>query len=826
MRLLREPPSAFFAPLLAVFYLAVAAVALGANPFGGQTITPFDLLISQPGWAAVEPGTVPRDGERSDVVDVRLPQWLDARNQLLSGHLPTWDDRAAGGDVGFFNLTNGMFTPAFWLFVLSSSPPDGFYLGILFNLAVAGLGMHLLLRRKLRLVAALVGGVSFQLCGFHAAWLYWPHVLTFMWAPWLLLAIDQCLRRPAFGSAIAVGLATAMVVLGGFPFVGMLVLGAGSLYALICIVANRAEGPGARGGLVAYVMGTMLGFLLCALPLHGFVQWISRFPLGYRHGGTLLGPHDWHLLLAPWAYGTERVEATMYVGSVMAALALVGLVANLARPRRIELLPAFGIGLFVIAAGLVFGYWPMWLMSRLPGFNSNIWTRAISILDLSIVVLGAWTIDWLWRMRPSGVVTRRVLHGAVLLVAAAQVVDLGNFFRDYNGPVSGKFFYPRTPELQYMASRAGPFDYVLADKSYLISGTLGAYGLHEWFAHSFRSEPLKHALTRMASNPFSSPTSSRLGGEQIMFSSPAMAEFNVCYIAVGSKTDPYAVRPLRAAGGKRPLPPLPVARNWTQGFSLHSSRRLLGISIRMATYREHAIGGVLHLRLLDLDGSVVAEAQLRASSVQDNSLADFYFDKPILLAAGNYRFRVNFDPGRDGRKLTAWAYPAVGDPLLSANGKTLGVTLDYALHLEPPENPPFVAAFRGVNVTVYENRRCPKGPYVISSLGDVPDGASGRNVSVRSYRPGKFELAYKGNRAGYLVIPMSITDDWKTTVNGREEPYRLKDGVMPAIAVNGPTDVVFEYKASELPLFWLWLSCVGLMLSGIYWSVRRISGNR
>lgn len=814
--------------LIALAFVSLAIAALGVNPFDHQTVTPFDLLITQSGWEQVDPHVSLRDGERSDVLDARLPQWTNARLQIRSGHLPLWNDKAAGGDVAFFNLSAGMFTPAFWLFALSPDPADGFYLGILFNLAVAGAGMYFFLRRRLGLVAALVGGATFELCGFHTAWLYWPHVLTSVWAPWLLLAVDRCAERPGMRSSVAVALFTAMVVLGGFPFVGMLVLAAGGLYILLLTIGGRGRSNWAAPQLAWYAAGSCLGFLFCALPLLGFIHWVSRFQLGYRHGGGLLGLNDWRLLFPHWAYATRRVEFTMYAGWIMALLAVMavlGVALSIVTRRRIAPLPLFGASLLLIAAGLVFGFWPYWLVSKLPGFDSNIWTRAISILDLAIAILGACALDWLWHRDPPSPHIRWLAKCVLLLMAATQVWDISTFFHSYNGAVDKRFYYPRTPAITYMQDHGGPFDYVVADKSYLISGTLGAYGLREWFAHAFRSPALDRALRRMSKDPFSSATSSRLEGHSIKLASPAMTEFNVRYVVMDSTIDPRSVSVLPPRGTRhQPLPPQPTVTSWTQAFSLDQAAQIRGISFRTATYRESGLGGQLRLSLLDNNGAVLAQAQVLANVAKDNAFVDFYFDKPVQLPRGDYRFRVHYRPEGETRKLTAWKFVAGSmKPQLSVDGKSVDGSMEYVLHGEGPRHQPFVPVFSGDGETVYENRDSPRGPYMLTDIDDEPNSSSGDAVDVVSYRPDRFVLKYQGDSPGYLVVPMMMADGWHVTVDGRPAHVNLKAGFMPAIRLTKEASVTFQYRSRELALLWPWLISVALFLLGMYWAGHRAS---
>ncbi len=803
-----------------LIYVAVSVIALGANPFRGQTITPFDLLISQPAWSSVDPGVRVRDAERSDVLDVLLPLWINTREQWREGHIPVWDDVSNGGSEAFPLTEASLLTPSYLIFVATANPADGFYLAILLNLIIAGVGMHLFLRKHLGYVAAVVGAISFQLCGFHAAWLYWPQTQTSIWAPWLLLAVSRCADRPSFKSSIGIALASAMVILGGFPFVAMMVFGASGLYLLARCATRRRSGAGVLRLLGWYGAGVVLGFMLCALPLFSFVSWLGQYQLGHRGGGSPLTLHDWRLLFAPWAYRAPRVEFTLYVGVVITMLALLSPLFVLWRRARLSSLPIFGFALLLVSAGLVFGFWPMWLVGKFPGMSSNAWSRAICILDIALVVLGAWMLDCLWNLGQGEL--RKWTRVVVVFLAAVQVAETTFFFRVFNGPVSKEYFYPSTPAISYLRNHMGHFDYVVADSSFLVSGTLGAYRLREWFAHHFRGPALQMALQDMAANPFTTPTASRLAAQDIKRSSPAMATFNVRYVAVSAMADLSATGPnVPPRTARRALPPMPAHR-YAQQFKVINAQRLTGISVRLATYRKTDIGGTINLTLNDNGGTQLATVTRPARSIIDNAMEDFYFPAPVELMPGTYVFALSFSDQGDTRPITAWAYVnrSAQQAPLAVDGHRVDGTIDYVLHIQNSDSP-FREVFSGAGVTVLENSRSPDGPYFLSSVEQAPDARSGDEIEVTSYRADRFTLQYRGAPAGYIVVPMNMQRDWNVLVNGKPAETTLKEGVMPAVRVSGLAEIEFDYRPRVKQWLIPWMFAVALMLVLMVYADRR-----
>lgn len=518
--------------LWAFLFLAVGIAALGANPFRGETITPVDILISQRAWSFVDPGVKVRSYERSDILNSRLPQWESAKARLRAGELPLWNDRIAGGGT-FLTVNSNIFTPAFAIFALTPDPALGFYLAMLADLAIAGMGMFLFLRRHVGVFAAVCGGVTFELCGFVAAWLYWPHVFTIIWAPWLLWSIDRIRHQPGPASWAFLALSTALVACGGFPFLSVLVLEAGALYALLNLFHWQPAGRWTFAG--GYAAGTLFGLLLAALPLIGLYYWLQQFDIGYRYGrGSYLGLADIKQLFPPWAYRSPRVERAMYIGVPMLACAGLGFGLVVAKWRRMSPAGPFAVLLFLACFALVFELWPMWLVGCLPGMAYNSWSRAIGLMSIALIILGSMGLHWLWsRARNAG---RRWALACLAIAAFVGVVENFAIFRDFNGPVSARYYFPKTPTIEYAREHAGPFDYVITDRSFVMSGTLGVYGLREWLGHYFRSPELQRALRGMAKRPFNThrASASRFAASGIKYGSPTLDDFNVRYALVSS----------------------------------------------------------------------------------------------------------------------------------------------------------------------------------------------------------------------------------------------------------------------------------------------------
>ncbi|WP_132998977.1 glycosyltransferase family 39 protein [Luteimonas arsenica] len=820
----------------------LAVVAIGANPFRGQTTTPVELLASYPAWGSAVPKAEVRHPQRSDVLDARLPQWTFARNELRQGRLPLWNDASAGGDAALLKLTSGLLSPAFGVFAAAPSAALGLYLAVLLNLTLAGVGMYFFLRRHVDRLPAGFGAVMFQFCGFIAAWLFWSHTLVLLWAPWLLLAVDSAIRSPRPRAVVGVAATTALVLCGGFPFVSLLVLGAAVLYALMLSVAVSAHERSltgclrrtARAGVPAAV-GMAFGFLLAAIPLAVFIGWLGQFDTSARASGSPLRLATHFGLFFPGAaFDKPQVESAMYVGAVGFVLALAGFALVWVRRQGAFLLGLFALLLGLVAVVLVFGLVPPSRLAWVPGLSGNAWSRAISILGLALAMSAAAVLHKLGQALRHRPALREAPVGVVILALLCwQVVDQIRYFRQFNGPAQAAHYYPRTPAIDHVLAHKGPFDYVIADNSHLIAGTVGAYGLREWFAHRFRSEALREQLARMANNPFVTPTASAVRANDIRLDADELASMNVRYLMVSQKTGlGRALVGVRSGQAMQPLADLPGSGPWVQPFALRRPFELASLRIRVGTHQATDIDGAVEVVLREEEGGAeVARGRVDAGDARDNEYLTVPFEGDHILPAGRYTFDVAYQPGAAGRPLTAWTGevdPESSVRQVQVGGAPSGRVIDFVL-ASSARPAHFRKVFEGSYSDVWENTRSPNGPYFVADGATLP-GPGSDAVDILEYRPSRFTLAYTGEAAGHIVVPMEATRRWRITVDGvRVEPGRFA-GVLPAVPVAGPARIEFNYRAIAAGPLLAWLATVGLVCAGLVawgrrtkaWPVRSI----
>jgi len=801
--------SAKLLPLLA--YLAFAIGVIGANPFAGETIGPFDLLVAQAGWTVQGEPTQVRNVERSDVLDSLLPSWIYQRKEIRGGHLSTWNPLPAGGRPGIQDLSNAELTPAFAIFAMSPNAALGFYLATLFNLTIAGWGAHLWLRRRVALLPAVFGAVTVMLCGFHTAWLYWPHTLTSIWICWLLWAIDRWWQTPRYGRfAFMVGFST-LLLLGGFPFVTLLGAGAAALYLLCLWIADRQPRSLIRIG--GFGLAWIAAMMLCAIPLISFLSWFIGFDVSYRVGGSQFNfPNDARLLLPHFAKLMPRVESTMYVGLLGLIFAIFAFGFILWRRARVGVLGLFSLLLGAVGATLVFEIIPAAYLSWVPGLAHNPWSRSIIILDIALAAASTFCLNGMLKQMGSKFLASVVL----VFLIAYQGVDLASLFRQFNGPVPASYFYPPDSLLAKIKQNIRPFQSVIADNNFLVSGTLGAYGIPEWFAHAFKSAKKKSVLEKVIDDPFTSNTATLVEAESIQLSSPVMAALNVRYVLGDSGVVLAGLQPDFNQGvtvpAPAPLPPMP-GREWIQSFSLASSYRPRALLVRLATYAKKGLTGEVVMTVYR-NGELkpIARSTIEASTVLDNQMATFPLPKMLILAPGDYRFRFAYQHAGTADRLTAWYTPAPAKNCsLELDGKMMPGCIDLELVKARDDLGAFVPIASENGMYLMENTNVPTGPYFLPTLDAWPNRESSKKVRLLSRRGPNFKLEYLGSDSGFVVVPMNLPEkDWRILLNGRDVSPEWYLGGLPAFAVDAPATLEFRFRPRSL-CYGTWISLVTLL---------------
>jgi hypothetical protein len=332
-----------------------------------------------------------------------LTDRIEARDQMRTGTLPTWDPNVAAGIPLFAGTIAAIAYPPNWLALVL--PPDLAAAPLaLLSLFLAGLGMALFLRRLgLPMGAVLVGALAAQA----GTWAidnlhYYMKVDAALWLPWMLWSVEgmvQGKRRSGPWLAASIGLS----LLAGFPPISIFAIATTGLYALVRFLGKDTR---ARCGKLFLQAGlyVVLGFgigawqLLPTAETSGLSTRIPRdqafFEAQALPIGSSLG------LLAPDVFGeadepvfagslpivwlvtghedaesaltANALEWNLHLGSLALLLALV---AIFTRPRQ----AAFAFGALLLWIGFSQGWPGLRLLYAVPGLDFGAPNRAIGV---------------------------------------------------------------------------------------------------------------------------------------------------------------------------------------------------------------------------------------------------------------------------------------------------------------------------------------------------------------------------------------------------------------------------------------------------------------
>jgi len=778
--------------------IALTLIALGmlrADPFSGETLAPFDLLVHQPAWRNL--GVPPRlvHIQHSDILDFKLPAWRELRAELRAGGSGAWLPSIAAGAPGSHLLIRSALTPAFAAYAFFDDEGLGLYAGALIDLLILSYGGYFLfLALSRRPAAALLGAVVLSYSGFIAGWFYWPHVNTAIWLPWLLYFGLRYLESGRRCNLPWLALASTGMMLGGFPIVvvyALLALGLLAAFRSGALPLSRRERLSRLAELGLFLALSLMMTLFAIVALW---EYLGRIDLSYRHGGTAFRSlSDLRLFLLPFSDPRLYVERSVYVG-LLPILALGFGLYRMVR-RRADWRIAWALSLIAVSLVFAFQLLPRECLLRVPVLGDNPWSRMVLLIDLGLATLAVVFYQYLWewtrpRLSRWGFWS---LMGGLLL---AQVVDEGRVFIKRVAPVDTAWIYPLTATISRMREGIAPLQSVLADQGFLVSGTLAAYGLPEWFAHEMHTPAEKRALGRwLARGAFVTPTAARFSCGQVRFSGPGLDYFAVRYVAC--TLAPPVERllldteqgPQEESGWSAPLGGSGVVQHFRVDATFRPAR------FRLAT--APGGGDPMSLSLYRESGERLGQAACHASGGEQ----DCVFARSIELTPGAYRL-VARSAGA-GPRLGYRHLDAAGARLETGRG-VLEAMLRMRVYAPPPAPKPLLTAVEKERFTesrpepgmrLLENRNVTGSVYALGRDGR-PDYSLARLVSAR---PERLEIEYLGDRPAWVVAPMRWYPGWHAWVDGRSATLSRFLGVMPALHLDGPARVRLAFRPTGLP---------------------------
>lgn len=810
--------------LLSMLILAVlTTIALGANPFGSETVAPLDLLVAQPGWASLGLASLNDivHWQRSDALDWVLPTWESLRGLIRNGEIPVWLHYAHGGMPGIQLLSLSALSPSFLLYCLAPTSALGWYLAVWSRVFIGMVGMYFFLSHRVGWFASLFGAVTFGLAGYNAAWIFWPQTLTIIWLPWLFWATDGWFRDRSPHWIAAISFCSAFMILGGFPSIAAFGFYIWALYTIV-IASIEAKGFNATQlskitrTLLPVGLGIIAGFLVCAFPIYSLWQFLSPIDLSYRNTtGSVLNLSILQFFWQPYAESPHPdIRPAAFFGRPALLLVVFATGYGLLRIRRsplaryILLLSILGLIALGISAGLANDS----LIKRLPVFKNNPWHRVLAVFDFFAAAVAAFSIHVLysWYRGISFRSIQVLVFATLIATALVQYIDQVRYFRSLNAVVPNAWFYPLTPSLRYIKERIDPLNSVIADRSYLISGTLGPYGIREWFANGFKTNAEKELLSQTVKDPFATPTAARFRGSAIHLTSDIIPLFGVRFILAST-----IGKILKSNPGKKQQPCPPLTQNYQyQHIHLRKDLRLSELRLLLATYRAPAAPADLEVVLLaDSNNVLIKQWHVDKKLVEDNSWISLPFTKSQQLHAGHYRIGLRkLASGKRGGKVSVWCQtvPQTSEEFVLVNNTRRNLAFKYEFMgiSEKIDNYWTTHRFER-QILLLERNDGRYGPYLAQSHEAKPSIFFPHAYTEVS--SSYITLRAKAGMDGWLVLPVRLDENWEAVVNGTPTPIDYYHNVFPMVSVTaGTLEVTFRYKAIPA-LIGVAITLVGLL---------------
>jgi hypothetical protein len=805
---------------LAVVFCAFAAVlVLGANPFDKQTNAPMGLLAQFNGWHGHDFQYANSHPERSDVLDGLLPVWRATKSSIRNGDNLFWLSKAGGGVPGPLLFTNATLTPAFLVFLLVEDDWLGFYVSNLVKLVLAGFGMFLFLNSFLGKSASLSGSLFFMFCGFHAAWFYWPHMNTSLWIPFVLWAVFQWLTTFQFRWILIFTLVTLLMLLGGFPAVAVYGLYAAGLLSLCLSFQNLYENRIAIVLVSQISLGVALLAVGCFMYLFAYPLWdiLSSINLGYRGGMTspYSFPTDLNLMWDAFAQGLPLVERTNSMGFVAVGLAFLSVFAlgsiRESMHKRWMAIWAFSMILLTCSFLITYGLASDSLVSLLPGIGSSSWGRVAIMMNLSVAMLAAIAIEMSVKLIAGRLDRyRRIIPIFFLSLASISVYPQLQMFRAFNQVSHADDFYPMTQSIEHVKLNISPFQSIVADKSFLIGGTLSAYGVKEWFAHSFKSDREKELLSELVVHPFATATSAFFPGEAIRYESDLFQKLGIRYVLTGAGSispngGQWLTQRSQSKNPQAQPTPLLSGGSVQQKLRLDVPLAVQAVKVMVATYKQRAQSGLM-LKLYNDQEELLAESRVPKSVIIDNQFATFEFAQALDLEAGAYTFEISQDDRNQTSPISLWWTSGLeneGEQIVFRGARKAGAVVYQMLSTAPKGS----AKSKWIHIEnleshvfVYENTATPQGAYFISDLARSAT-ISDTGIKTEQTSSNKIAVEYAGDVAGYVVLPARVHPGWKAFINGEEQILLSYLGLLQAVEVDGSHQTItFVYRPPHLQI--------------------------
>jgi O-antigen/teichoic acid export membrane protein len=272
--------------LATALFAAVAALLFIRQLAPDRVLVPVDVLFMFPPYAdaAARLGVVyPENPLVADTILQNVGWRQHARDEWLRGEAPLWNPHILTGQPFLATAQNAsLYPPGALFFVLPL--PDAYEAFAVVHFTLAGVFMAMLLASLgAGWLGRVIGGLTFELCGFLVVSVVWPMMVsTAVWLPLLLCVVERIIaaggnwRSTARWAALGIA-ATSLQLLAGHLEISFYILATSGLYAALRLAPSRGRRLVPTLGAGATLLGMVAaGALLAAVQIVPFVEAIGQ----------------------------------------------------------------------------------------------------------------------------------------------------------------------------------------------------------------------------------------------------------------------------------------------------------------------------------------------------------------------------------------------------------------------------------------------------------------------------------------------------------------------------------------------------------------------
>jgi len=417
-RRVRESIGRLLLVIAGIFFTQV--ILYGPSLLGWKILLPVDILAAPGSYLPRTPDVekvVTHDPVLSDLICGAEPARQFALAELREGRLPIWSPYEYCGAPSY----RLPLCPAWFLNYLIASPVVLAWSQVILSI-FAGVGAHAFFRRALHVGfwPAAIAAWCFPISGTFIIWQGCGSPPVAACLPWLLLCVDQGIRKPRSWGGPLLAPLTCVTIISAAPDVAGQVLLVCGLFAVWCHLDHHKEKwwrPRSASSFLAVGAGWALGILMTLpmmLPLLEYSRTGARMVA--RSQGSEerppVGVAELVPVIIPEVYGTTQQGSLRLVAGhhpESSAGAYAGLLATLVaaplawRSRRHRSMNWFWLGIGFLGLSWGLNVPGVVDLMRLPGMNMMSFNRLVFATSFAILALAAVGMDVLWRgLRPDG----------------------------------------------------------------------------------------------------------------------------------------------------------------------------------------------------------------------------------------------------------------------------------------------------------------------------------------------------------------------------------------------------------------------------------------